>query len=800
VPRHFLQGCHTRVTRRGAATALAWLAAALAAAPLAAQDSAEPREPRLYEEAPYDQVVLKDPDEAPVKIEPLQSRKLPSNPLPSDKLVVRLQDDPNNDYEIAWRDIERVEYFENIVLAEARRLTAAGKFDEAFDHFRYLRRNYPKMPGLEEGVQDFLAAEAESFLKANEYERGYALLIELDSRNHDHPRLADGLGRVMDKLIGDYVAANNAQSARGLLARFSARFKDHPVAVKWQQSLGARAAEAAVWSETALAEKRPREAYEFARQAVEIWPQQPEARAAMEQAHAAWPFVSVGVLEPAPGIGEAVENWSGRRVGRLLTRPLFELSAVGAEGGQYTCPWGQWQRGDLGLQLSVQLRPDARWADGAPMTAAQLARFLIAMADRSDPHYDPVWRDVLSLVEAPAPSALEIRLKRANVLPEALLAAPLARRDAGGEVATGPFALLMRRARETTFAMPNSDGTANRPREIVERTFTKSDDAIGALLRGEVAALDRVNRWDLPLLAPHSELTVAKYAWPTVHCLVPNVARPLPANRTFRRALVYILDREMILKKLILKGREDPGSMVASGPFVKGVTFDDPRGYGNNDQIEPRASEPQLALTLATVAIAQTFPPQTAADGSAVAVAEAQPPTSDEQPAEAPTDKPAKVKPRLVLVHPATEVARAACAAIARYVALLGVEVQLHEQAPGAPLPEEWDLRYGELAAWEPVSDAWRLFGPGGLAAGVSPYMELALRELAAAQDWPTARRLLMEIHTRVHDDVSIVPLWQLNNYCVWHKRLQGVGEAPVTLYQNVDQWKIEPWFPVDTF
>ena len=56
----------------------------------------------------------------------------------------------------------------------------------------------------------------------------------------------------------------------------------------------------------------------------------------------------------------------------------------------------------------------------------------------------------------------------------------------------------------------------------------------------------------------------------------------------------------------------------------------------------------------------------------------------------------------------------------------------------------------------------------------------------------------LHELHRIVHEQVAVIPLWQTVNYLVYSRRLDGVGPAPLTLYQNVEQWQLAtPAMPV---
>ena len=65
------------------------------------------------------------------------------------------------------------------------------------------------------------------------------------------------------------------------------------------------------------------------------------------------------------------------------------------------------------------------------------------------------------------------------------------------------------------------------------------------------------------------------------------------------------------------------------------------------------------------------------------------------------------------------------------------------------------------------------------------------MRRLDAATDWTTARRRLYEVHRAVHDDVIVIPLWQTVDYCAYADTVRGIGTQPLTLYQNVENWKV---------
>jgi ABC-type transport system substrate-binding protein len=323
----------------------------------------------------------------------------------------------------------------------------------------------------------------------------------------------------------------------------------------------------------------------------------------------------------------------------------------------------------------------------------------------------------------------------------------------------------------------NSDagqqGTKRKP-EIVEVYMRDSQDAFDALQRGEIDIIDQVFPADVDRLRANPNIDVQPYGLPTVHMLVPNTENEFLNNLTFRLALIYGINREVILNNLILNGREDPGCQLISGPFPMGsregeLASSDAVGYAYNTETDIRPYEPRLASTRVILAQRQL-----------------------EAAAEKLKKEPPKLQP-LILAYPAGEVYRIACQAIEQSLKGIGVEVQLKELPPGVTNDPErqWDLLYVDAAVWEPLIDARKIVGPEGFTAAPGPFINLALRRLDGASDWTSARRRLWDVHSIVHQDATIIPLWQMVNYYARRNKIRNVGSRPLTIYDNVAVWQV---------
>ena len=106
---------------------------------------------------------------------------------------------------------------------------------------------------------------------------------------------------------------------------------------------------------------------------------------------------------------------------------------------------------------------------------------------------------------------------------------------------------------EARFEPVSSGQAAAKPKPvIVEQLLPEPRKALDALRKGKVDMLDHILPVDALRLQQDPTLVVGPYGFPTIHVLVPNLANPFLASRIFRRALVYGINREVILHKGLL--------------------------------------------------------------------------------------------------------------------------------------------------------------------------------------------------------------------------------------------------------
>ena len=750
--------------------------------PADAAPKVEQAELRLFEEEEFDEITLNDADATVLRVRPieLEERRTPdpASFRKSDKLLVRRADDPTDQYELRWGDIAQVRLFEQIVLEKALELVHEGKrdptkFDEAYGFFEFLKQKYPGAEGLARGMGEYLYEEAGSWHRRGNDEIALALLNEIHEVDPEYPRLEAALGATTEKLVEKYIARDDYSNARKLVHSLAKKYADDATVKKLESGWAAEARELIAEGRRLMADD-PHQAWELASRVVYVWPKSDEAKSYFEDLNRHYPRVVVGVTSPRPATAEPrLAHWGVRRSERLLNRLLMEFAGAGSEGGQYKCPFGQVENTDIGRRLVFRLQRGIRWsASNRDVTGYEVARQLLALANPRYAGFQPTWADLLAGVEVQDVYETGVDLNWSHVQPLALLETPVVPLGARGVTGTvGPYLLGGNAEGKQQFVINPAYFAAEKqqPKEIVEQYLADSKQAYTALARGRVQVIDRLSPWDVDKFTQHGDFVVGEYALPTLHCLVPNTSHPLLAQRSFRRALLYGINRDLILHHHLLRDSNRVGCQVISGPFPVGRSFDDPLRYAYNGQVAPRPWVPRLAMALSMLALH---------DVSEAAKKRGEPEV--------------KQLPTLVLAHPAHDLAREACRAIQRHLQKIRFSIELRELPPGLAFPpdDNFDLFYAEFTVQEPLVDAGRLLGPEGLAGRSNAYLTLALAELDRATNWQEARRILQRIHQLAADDVSVIPLWQLTEHFACHRTLKGIEASPVLLYEHVERWQ----------
>ncbi len=134
----------------------------LTSAALVHAQQAQPARRPLIEREPFDAVVLNRANGGKtLEVYLLDLPQRPLTAIPTEgALRVRLLERPLEEFEVSWANVAQVRVFEQMLFDEAQQLAAAGKFDEAYDHFARIQADYPNYPGLRDAISEYLRRNA----------------------------------------------------------------------------------------------------------------------------------------------------------------------------------------------------------------------------------------------------------------------------------------------------------------------------------------------------------------------------------------------------------------------------------------------------------------------------------------------------------------------------------------------------------------------------------------------------------------------------------------------------------------
>ncbi|KAA5541003.1 peptide ABC transporter substrate-binding protein [Roseiconus nitratireducens] len=758
------------------------LAAVAHAQLLTYAESGEPEDPGLglLQEEPHDIIYFTEASGGGwAKV-----RLLPIREIPSDRkgtLRFSILGFETDEFVAKWGDIDRIDFWEKRLERETAERIAADDFTGAYPFLSILIRDYPRRKGLDELRANFLWRNA--IQRANNRERAesLAMLEELHRFAPDFKQsqvlkaISLTTGAVMQSLVDE----GQLDTAQQLLARLKQDYGNFNLDAigKWDGEFLKMAQEKRQEAIEAARQKDYRVARKLARESLYLKPDISGGKELIQKIDQVYPLVNVGVLQSARVYDPVrMDNWAARRAGRLLYRTLFEIQGAAPEGGEYEFLFGSTQTTPDRQVLELNLELEKLQTPLSEIQVDYLADQLAMRADPESETYFSPWAAAVIGIGIDGPRRVECVLRRPHVLPTCLLQLKVDASWFGGEEdgPTGDYRIGSVEDAESRFVLTDQARQANsdsgKPREIVEIRCDSGSEAVSKLLQGEIDVLDQLFPADALRLKSRRDVKVVEYPLPTIHMLVPCSDHEFLADKNFRRALLYGIDREDILKGELLENLESPGCKVLSGPFPAGMDLNDPLGYAYDPSILPRRFEPSLAQLL--VELSKTLK-TTAAE-------------KKKEPAP-------KLRP-IRLAFPADNLSRVACEAIRSQWQLIGLEVELVQLPVGRsfPEPDTADIVYVSAAIWEPIIDARRLLGPRGLAKSEDQLIGLGLRRLEEARNWREVRDRLLDLHAISHHELPVLPLWQMVDSYAYRRNLTGLGSRIVSLYQNAGNWRLD--------
>ncbi len=728
----------------------------------------------VLNEPPFDLITVKeDAGGGQAKVFPLseQDRAKRSNPDQGAKLVVKMINYPDRNYEVRWKDIERIDFYEELVLAQAKKRMEDREYAAAFEHLQYLLNFHPSMSGLRELRSEFLLTSAQEMFQQKRYEHTLTVLEE-HLRIFPSTRTSQVIGRISDladKIIQKYMDQGELKSAKEMIARLDRDYKNNPLpsVQAWKARFRA---DAEALRDKAIAFRDQgdlRSAREIASSIMALDDELPDGRALLEQLIDAYPMIRIAVFEPSFSPDPAsLFDWPARRAGALISRPLFQFRSTGSEGGQYRFMFGSFSQSEDRKSFEMDFRKPIPGITANPFNVSQ---WMLRKADPNHTEYRASWAAILRDVSVPSPDRLEVRLRQPHVLPHALAQWQIDELVGDPSSRVGLYERRDRGEFEVSYMWTEQSPRQTRqPIEIVERRYTDPQKAISDFIRGDLEIIDHLYPADAEKLKDSRGVQVDYYALPTVHMLVPFSDHAYVNETNFRRALLLAVNRQALLQDELLGGRSDDRCKLISGPFPLGASEKDPLNYAYNTAISPHPFDRTVAKFLVEL---------TQKELAEAAKRRKQP------------------EPQLTPIRigvPDFELAKTAVEAMVQQWQLLQIPAEVHTFEPGImSCPRgEVDLLYVSAAIWEPATDAERLLGEDGIAATTNPYIVQTLARLRSSRNWREVRQSLQDLHSMIHYHLPVLPLWQIGDAFAYRQGIQGIARQPLNLYQDLEQWR----------
>ena len=802
-----------------------------------------PVDAQLVDKEPFDRVYLDEFNEfATLDIVPPE--KIPPKPLPErGALVFEWIEDDEFRLELPWRAIIDYKTFNDLLLEEADLLLARKEYARGFRNLLFVYdHGGDSDPKLEASLREILLLDGKRNFDTGNYSLALSIFEDAYVRApaNGGPRIGNvaaidmimqGYGRLLEKRfnLGDY------GGVRSVLDTIENKYGTdiQELKAQWIGQLKAKHDQFATVTREAFNSGDAQTAHQFARKAVFAFPENVESKQMLKQVIEKYPLVYVGVSQTALAGGSPtrINHWGAQRIGRLTQRTVIEFAGLSDEGGRYNFLNGEFVRMDEdGFQYAFKISEQEPGFGVPPLTAYQLSQQLLDRADANSPQYHEPWAKIAGPIQITDANTVVVELRVPFIRPEAVLQMPYEAGTEDGPVQNGPYTVTAEGDPFTAFSPnPKYKGTADSQfPEVVEVLFKNRTDTVSALLQGDIDVIDRVPLQNIRELSRDPAIEVQKYIVPTIHMLVPNVqpskgiwspnktyevgdivripnttltlkcvsagtsgeeepigpgrdgsiqwksdARAFMTNLNFRSALMRAIDRQSLLTDTILGGREVSGCEIINGPFPIGTEDNDQNAYAYNPYVSKVPHDRLLSMTLTEVVRGQMLDSLRAKK----------------------VPNPTIEFPTIVLAHPKSETIRTACQAIQAMWAQINVKSVLRELPEGQIVPEDnlYDFLYVEMTMNEPLTDINTMFGSSGIAKEISPSVRQLAQQVSYATSWQVAGRKLRELHRQSLNGLSLVPLYQVQEYFAYRRNVQNIGRNLVSLYENIDQWTVIP-------
>ncbi|MEZ5942786.1 MAG: ABC transporter substrate-binding protein [Planctomycetaceae bacterium] len=706
-------------------------------------------------------------------------------------LYVALPDVAGNpERRIPTRLIKEIVHHEDLMMRRARMLLEESDIEHAFELISRLEKDWDAWPGLDALHNEFLLVDGKARLAAKNWNEALTIFRELYARDKQYAGLSQSYGQGIDALVSEAVAEDDFRRATFHLEELTARFAGHPVFQKYDAQFTAQVNKLIAEADAASASGDYRTATMKVEDGARIWPRTPALQPAYRKHALRYQRLHAGVLNlPEEGKSFFLPAPADLRVQPLKSLPLFEVNRMRDGTAYYRTRFlDEWEPYDLGRRMKFTLRQFRQPSDmhqviGSPDVVTQLLRLI----SPERPEFDERLASYIENVTVHSPLEFTIDFRRVPPRIEPLLEAirfqsPSASdesvdSDETDETLIGPltdvggFRRISVDAKQYAIqrALPEPDGLpVYHVAEIVEHKYENFEQAVQALSRGEVSILPELPDWIVRQYQDDEEFLQAyrleKLELPLTQVLQFNPSSRVLRTRELRRGLAYAVDREKILKDIILRDEKMRHGRIITGPFFS----DSP---ARHVLVEPRRYDISSAIAM-IVAAKKILTIQKVVEEENL--------------------------PRLKFLVEPGPLQEEAAKEMARVWGIIGVPVDIvvgTDEGDG-----QWDIMLRSLQMTDPLVEIWPFLTVSDRAQlsdldDYPDWLKQEIVDLDRTSDQSRALERMQELHRHLWVDAALVPLWEVDQYRICRKTISDSTAKPIYPYDGVDHWTQEPWF-----
>lgn len=707
--------------------------------------------------------------------------------------------------------VEKVLYFEDLLLLKVEELKTQSRWAEAFDLLsRTIARDVSRInfdagpgrqirnleeffkskttwPGLQDSYARLLMDEAKALSGQRRFEGALARLDELRSIKADAPTLQETTASVTRDAINFSISRNDYVRARFYLNRLRGMYPQDPL-------ISAESGKLLAQAQTLMAEGvglynsgDPAQGYLKLTLAMRVWPETPNLVSAFRRESSRYQILKSGVFSiPQERSILPYKTLDQQRLDDLTREPFFRPHDFQNQAVLFSSAYLEdWVPTDLGREYELVLKTDRQPFETTPLFDAQeLARAIRPLITPGSSRYNERLASFIEHVEPLDVQRVRLSLSQIPVAPEATFSEFLKRLSSDAEMepvelaSAGEASDLVRldyssraianerfrlvgeiegRRRYVRSRPESGDSLDFHVAEIQEVLVSTPLEGTQLMKSGEIDMMPDVSAYQVEQFQEDGKFFVQTWGLPKTSVLQFHLDSPFFQRPVLRRVLQYAIPRERLLSELLEVENVSRYARLVSGPAASSSS-----SYNKLVPLAPYSPATSLALLLTT-------------QGANAAPL-----------------------PKLRLLVPNQTQAIKICQGIASSWTRLGLEVEVIRDDGQHTAPVSYDVVYRELRMNEPLTELWPVLTMKDRAElndlmSFPSWLRVKLLNLEKASDRATAERLARELHQDLAREVFIIPLWEVDQFAVFGNHVQGFRLQPLTPYQQLERWSLRP-------